>query len=56
MWHVISLVEVLKKCNSAPQASWRKHCFFFINPQGVVCQLNEGDDFGKLALVNNALR
>ena len=24
--------------------------------KGVVCQLNEGDEFGKLALVNNALR
>jgi len=27
-----------------------------IHGKGVVCQLNEGDDFGKLALVNNALR
>jgi len=27
-----------------------------VHGKGVVCQLNEGDDFGKLALVNNALR
>ena len=31
-------------------------CYTFILTKGVVCQLNEGDDFGKLALVNNALR
>ena len=29
---------------------------FFAILKGVVCQLNEGDEFGKLALVNNALR
>ncbi|KAJ7389806.1 Rap guanine nucleotide exchange factor 4 [Desmophyllum pertusum] len=27
-----------------------------VHGKGVVCQLKEGDDFGKLALVNNALR
>ncbi|XP_073237204.1 rap guanine nucleotide exchange factor 4-like [Porites lutea] len=27
-----------------------------VHGKGVVCQLNEGDEFGKLALVNNALR
>ena len=30
--------------------------FSFAILKGVVCQLNEGDEFGKLALVNNALR
>lgn len=41
---------------SVAQASRNKLCLFLINFKGVVCQLNEGDDFGKLALVNNALR
>ncbi|XP_068744447.1 rap guanine nucleotide exchange factor 4-like isoform X2 [Montipora capricornis] len=27
-----------------------------VHGKGVVCQLDEGDDFGKLALVNNAVR